>query len=289
MNPFVITEDDKKEEDNIPHAVIALDANVAQEKNVFYESEQPYTTTDTGARYYTQNTEILQTKTRAITKLNIIDDEFPFGVKKTNIINTIQIRGNNIVLQIHNNKIISNKPILIDYDLTNNLKIWEAQYKDEYTLTTTGKSELTGVSVLNFDGIRASIGRKHLAKEWCFDSEQLVNIQSLIVSGKSINITLDNLSYDDKCDVMIKGEKSIMHINNSSFKYLNLTSLHGNITLTNCTFTYVKCELVGNGIINKLNSKTDIKIVGGGIVYVEDMDMVDKVDISGVGEVKLCI
>ena len=74
---------------------------------------------------------------------------------------------------------------------------------------------------------------------------------------------------------------------NTEFKSLDMTIYYGNIVLTNCQSEYVKCELVGNGYINKLNSPCDIKIVGGGKVYVDDLDLVRNQDISGVGKVIL--
>ena len=78
-------------------------------------------------------------------------------------------------------------------------------------------------------------------------------------------------------------------------KHTNLICYYGNITITNCSMEYVKCEFIRNGYINKLSSNVDIKIVGGGTgralptgtVYIDKNTVVENEDIYGIGKVIL--
>ena len=150
-------QEDNNDQEFIPIATPVTNQVALVEKQIFIESDQPYVTTDTNAYHYHQPSEIVDTPLKNIQTIKPPKtDGYPFNLEGH--IGKIEIRSSNdLNLYFYEDqKISSNKPILLEIS-NGTLRIWNAIYKDEYTLTTSGKSLYTGTSVLDFDGKRIKI------------------------------------------------------------------------------------------------------------------------------------
>ena len=266
----------EKDIDEIPYA-----AEIGEIGGIVYnEHEHPYTTSQSQAYYYVQPSNVVETNQSVIN--SGVKSTFCFGCVDGNPISEIVVKGSGLILNVKEGCITSNVPVLLDYSV-GKLRVWNAEYKEEYSLLTTGKSVLSGMNVLDFDGKRVKTDKKFMVTNWNID---MTNLRSLVINGKSNSVILSGLKYNNLCDIFVNSDKNKLSINGGIFGSLNLSCYYGNVTMSDCECEYVKCELYGNGFVNHLDSKKiSINIVGGGTVYVDDLETVVTENIHGLGKV----
>jgi len=267
----------EKDIDEIPYAEEASESGGG---SVYNECEYPYVTSQRQAYHYIQPSNIISTNLGVIDSGN--QSTFCFSCVSDNPISDIVVKGNGLILNVETGCIRSNVPVLLNYSV-GKLRVWNAEYKEEYSLLTTGKSVLSGMNVLNFDGKRVKVDKKFMVTNWKVD---ITNLKSFVVNGKSNNVSLNNLKYNNLCDIFVHSDKNKLNINGGVFGSLNLSCYYGDVTMSGCSCEYMNCALTGNGFINHLNSeKISINITGGGVVYVDDLDTVVTENIYGLGKV----
>lgn len=259
------------------------EAETVPQKIVFFDTELPYETSTVGAEHHSQAPGSFHTPDIRISSEIETIAGYPFNLSSKSVINTIRIRGKDLILHFKKDKLVSNRPIMMELQ-ADELRIWEAEYKENYALTLTGRAEKTGVSVLDFDGRQVGVDREYLIKD-CGLGKTCV--KALSARGENLDITLNDLEYADVCNLSFSGAKTQMHVIDGKFKELALEPSYGDLTLTNCEASHVKCELFGNGTVSKLTCESDIKIVGGGTVYIDKEENISSKMIHGIGEVKV--
>ena len=267
----------EKDIDEIPYAT------EIEEGQVYNECEHPYVTSQSQAYYYSQPSNVIGTNIAMIDSgIQNSFNSFSFSCSDGNPISEIVVKGNGLILNVEKDCIRSNVPVLLDYSV-GKLRVWNAEYKEEYSLLTTGKSVLSGINVLDFDGKRVKVDKKFMITNWKVD---MTDLKSFVVNGKSNSVSLNDLKYNNLCDIFVHSDKNKLNINGGVFGSLNLSCYYGDVSMSGCSCEYVNCALTGNGFVNHLDSKkTSINVTGGGAVYVDDLETVVTENIYGLGKV----
>lgn len=212
-------------------------------------------------------------------------NSYPFNTQSSTNIKYIEMKLNNVEMNISKNEIICNKPICIEV-CVDRLYIWNTEIEENRSLTTKGGSIIDGYNLLCFDGTRKKVNYNFNYTKWNLSN---LYLSSFILKGNNSNITINGECFDSNCILKLYGKNNIK-ITPKNFDFLELYSTHNYIDLTYSNVNNINIEMEGNGTINglKVNNNGNIKLVGNGNIYLKSDEKTNiEKKIYGIGKIIL--